>query len=162
MTIALLLPQFSFLFFNTPILAIQLPQFNFFYYKFLAISLPKFLFLSPTSITSFLSPLSYFFLEFRQWCCRNSLLFSFWQISLNSTHITNKLHFLQYSAKRLWLSILLFKGLPLFGILFFLFRNAQTLLCLSRDKTKGQYSKNTTLTPTKILPKKYGHSPIDF
>ena len=117
MVVALLLPQVSFLFFF--FLILQFWQFNFFYYKFLAISLPKFLFLSPKSITSFLSPLSYFFLEFRQWYCRNSLLFSFWQISLNSTHITNKLHFLQYSAKRLWLSILLFKGLSLFGILFF-------------------------------------------
>ena len=117
MVVALLLPQVSFLFFF--FLILQFWQFNFFYYKFLAISLPKFLFLSPKSITSFLSPLSYFFLEFRQWYCRNSLLFSFWQISLNSTHITNKLHFLQYSAKRLWLYILLFKGLSLFGILFF-------------------------------------------
>ena len=27
-------------------------------------------------------------------------------------------------------------------------------ICLSRKKTKGHFSKNTTLTPTKILPKK--------
>ena len=58
-------------------------------------------FLSPTSVTSFLSPLSYFFLEFRQWCCQNSLLSSFPQISLNNTYITNKLDFLPHSAKRL-------------------------------------------------------------
>ena len=40
------------------------------------------------------------------------------------------------------------------GSSFFLFKNASILLCLSRDKTKRQSSKNTTLTPTKILPKK--------
>ena len=33
-------------------------------------------------------------------------------------------------------------------------------LCLNRDKTK--FSKNTTLTLANILPKKWGHSPIDF
>ena len=37
---------------------------------------------------------------------------------------------------------------------FFGFKNAHTLLCLSRNKTKGQFGKNTTLTPTKTLPKK--------
>ena len=31
-----------------------------------------------------------------------------------------------------------------------------------KTKTKRQSSKNTTLTLTKTLPKKYGHSPIDF
>ena len=35
-------------------------------------------------------------------------------------------------------------------------------LYLSRDKTKGQSGKNTTLTPTKTLPKKQGHSLIEF
>ena len=35
-------------------------------------------------------------------------------------------------------------------------------LCLSRDKTKGQSGKNTTLTPIKTLPKKQGHSHVDF
>ena len=66
-------------------------------------------------------------------------------------------------------SILLFKvetllknGLPLFGIFIFWFKNAPTLLCLSRDKTKEQSSKNTTLTSTKILPKKQHHSLIGF
>ena len=49
--------------------------------------------LSP-SITSFLSHFSYFFLEFWQHNCRNLLLSLFSQISLNSAHITNKLHFL--------------------------------------------------------------------
>ena len=51
-------------------------------------------------------------------------------------------------------SILLFKGYFLFGFLIFLFKNILTSLYLSRDKTKGQFGKNTTLTPTKILPKK--------
>ena len=36
------------------------------------------------------------------------------------------------------------------------------LLCLNRDKTKGQFSKNATLIPTKTLPKKYDHFPINF
>ena len=65
----------------------------------------------------------------------------------------------------IYIYTLLFKGLPLFGILIFLLKNALTSLCLSRDKikgqssknttlTKGQSGKNTTLTPTKTLPKK--------
>ena len=44
---------------------------------------------------------------------------------------------------------------------FFLLKNAPTLPYV-RDKTKRQSGKNTTLIPTKILPKKWGHSPIDF
>ena len=60
------------------------------------------------------------------------------------------------------ISILLFKGLFLFGFLIFQFKNAPTPLCLSRDKTKGQSGKNATLTLTKILPKKQDHSPINF
>ena len=52
-------------------------------------------------------------------------------------------------------SILLFKGLPLLRILiFFLFKNIPTFICLSKDKIKKQSGKNTTLTSTKILPKK--------
>jgi len=45
-------------------------------------------------------------------------------------------------------------GFPYLGSSFFLFKNVSTLLCLSKDKTKGQSSKNTTLTPNKTLPKK--------
>ena len=45
---------------------------------------------------------------------------------------------------------------------FFFFLNAFTSLCLSKDKTKGQFGKNTTLIPTKTLPKKWSHSPDDF
>ena len=59
-------------------------------------------------------------------------------------------------------SILLFKGLPLFGFLIFMLKNAPISLCLSRDKTKGQSGKNITLTSTKILPKKQGHTPVNF
>ena len=33
---------------------------------------------------------------------------------------------------------------------------------LCKDKTKREFGKNTTLTPTKTLPKKQDHSPIDF
>ena len=46
------------------------------------------------------------------------------------------------------------KSFPYLGPSFFGFKNAPTPLCLSRDKTKKQSGKNTTLTPTKILPKK--------
>ena len=49
----------------------------------------------------------------------------------------------------------------MFEIIFF-FLNTLTPLCLSRDKIKRQSSKNTILTPTKTLPTKYGHFPIDF
>ena len=59
-------------------------------------------------------------------------------------------------------SILLFKGFLLFGFLIFQFKNAPTLLCLSRDKTKGHSGKNATLTPTKTLPKKQDYSPVIF
>ena len=61
------------------------------------------------------------------------------------------------------LSILLFKGLLLFGfIIFFWFKNTSTLLYLSRDKIKGQFGKNATLTPTKTLLKKYDYFPVNF
>ena len=38
-------------------------------------------------------------------------------------------------------------------MLFRSFKKVFTLLCLSRDKIKGQSGKNATLTPTKTLPK---------
>ena len=47
-------------------------------------------------------------------------------------------------------------------LIFFVQKYVFTSLCLSRDKTKEQFGKNTTLTPTKTLSKKYGHSPVDF
>ena len=46
------------------------------------------------------------------------------------------------------------RGIPNLDSSFYLFKNALTPLCLSRDKTKEQFNKNTTLTPTKILFKK--------
>ena len=49
-----------------------------------------------------------------------------------------------------------------FFFFFFWFKNSPTTLCLSRDKTKKQAGKNTTLTLTKILPKKYDHFSVDF
>ena len=61
-----------------------------------------------------------------------------------------------------FLSTLLFKGPPLFRFIIFQFKNAPTLLCLSRDKTKGQFNKNETLIPTKTLSKKQDHFPINF
>ena len=42
------------------------------------------------------------------------------------------------------------RGFLYLGCSFFLLKNASTLLCLSRDKTKGQSGKNRTLTPTII------------
>ena len=45
---------------------------------------------------------------------------------------------------------------------FFQFKNTPTPLYLSRDKTKRHSGKNTTLTPTKILPKKQNYFPVIF
>ena len=45
-------------------------------------------------------------------------------------------------------------GFSYLGSSFFWFKNALTPLCLNRNKSKGQSGKNTTLTPTKTLPKK--------
>ena len=45
------------------------------------------------------------------------------------------------------------RGFPYLGSLLFWLKNVPTSICLSIDKTKGQSSKNTTLTPTKTLPK---------
>ena len=42
-----------------------------------------------------------FFSQFRQYQCRNSHLSSFSLITLNRAYITNKLHFIQCSTKRL-------------------------------------------------------------
>ena len=53
-------------------------------------------------------------------------------------------------------------GFPYLDFLFFLFKNAPTRLYLSRDKTKRHSCKNTTLTPTKILPKKYDYFSVIF
>ena len=46
------------------------------------------------------------------------------------------------------------KGFPCLGSSFFWFKKASTSLCLSKDKIKGKFGKNTSLTPTKILSKK--------
>ena len=62
--------------------------------------------LSP-SIISFLSPLLYFFRILIN--CWNLLLSLFFQITFNSSHITNKLTFLRYSVKRLQLNHRFFK-----------------------------------------------------
>ena len=70
--------------------------------------------------------------------------------------------FICYVFSVAFVSILLFKGLSLFGFLIFQFKNALTPLCLSRYKTKGHSGKNATLTPTKTLPKKQDYSPVIF
>ena len=47
--------------------------------------------------------------------------------------------------------------------LFFWLKNVvYTSLCLSRDKIKGQFDKNTILTTTKILLKKYDYFFVNF
>ena len=56
------------------------------------------------------------------------------------------------------LSILLYKELLWFGMDISLYKNTSTFLGLSRDKTKGQPGKNTSLTLTKTLPTKYKYS----
>ena len=71
--------------------------------------------------------------------------------------------FNRYIVRLRKLSILLFKGLPpVWDPHFFWFKNASTPLCLSRDKIKRQFGKNTILTSTKTLFKKQGHSFVDF
>ena len=45
-------------------------------------------------------------------------------------------------------------GFPYLRSLYFWFRNTPTSLCLIEDKIKGQFGKNTTLTPIKTLSKK--------
>ena len=60
------------------------------------------------------------------------------------------------------LSILLFKELLWFGMDISLYKNTSTFLGLSRDKTKGQPGKNTSLTLTKTLPTKHDHSHDGF
>ena len=98
-------------------------------------------------------------------CDYNPTLFFF----LKKTHYFDiSLYFFRLSRKKgnnifkEYISILLFKGLLLFGFFIFQFKNAHTLLCLSRDKTKGQFGKNATLTLTKTLPKKLDYSPVKF
>ena len=54
------------------------------------------------------------------------------------------------------------RDFPCLDSSFFLFKNAPTPLYLSRNKTKGQSGKNTTLTPTITLYKKQDHSPVNF
>ena len=46
------------------------------------------------------------------------------------------------------------RGFPYLNSLVSLLKKAPTSLCLNRDKTKGQSSKNTNLISTKTLPKK--------
>ena len=60
------------------------------------------------------------------------------------------------------ISVLLFKGLFLFGFLIFQFKNTPTPLYLCRDKIKRQFGKNATLTSTKTLPKKQDKFPVNF
>ena len=67
-----------------------------------------------------------------------------------------------YLSISILLSILLFKGLFLFGFLIFQFENTPTPLYLCRDKIKGQFGKNATLTSTKTLPKKQDKFPVNF
>ena len=80
------------------------------------------------------------------------LFFNFWE---NKAHPKIIIY--------IYIYILLFKGLPVFGFLFFLgSKMPYTPLCLSREKIKGKSGKNTTLNPTKILPKKQDYSPVIF
>ena len=45
------------------------------------------------------------------------------------------------------------RSFPICGLHFFLFKNGHASLCLIKDKTKGQFEKNTTLIFTKTLSK---------
>ena len=68
--------------------------------------------------------------------CRNLLLFSFPQVHLNNTHITNKLNFLQYSAKRLKTSS--------FGPLLFLNNKNKRLVLIFSPKNNSDMATETT------------------
>ena len=98
-----MLPNFQYLTFHYSfhISKNELPQLQIFSLLISTMVLPRFIFfsLSPPFVTSCFSSLSYFFSEFQQQHYQNLHLTSFCQISLNSTNITNKLHFLQHSAK---------------------------------------------------------------
>ena len=62
--------------------------------------------------------------------------------------------FFQFCCKKYLYYYLRARFSPCLGSSFFLLKNVSTSLCLSTDKTKRQFGKNTTLTLTKILPKK--------
>ena len=103
----------------------------------------------------------YLFLQQNRWAQLCSFLYHSWILDKSNPGP----HYMIKSSlepQSLSISILLFKGLPLFGFLIFQFKNAPTPLCVSRDKTKGYSGKNTTLTPTKTLPKKQDYSPVIF
>ena len=102
------------------------------------------------------------FLPFSHFPLLLNLLYLFSFVSNNAHIYVMQLRLAFASASALLFSILLFKGLPLFGFLIFQFKNAPTPLCLSRDKFKGHSGKNATVTPTKTLPKKQDYSPIIF
>ena len=57
------------------------------------------------------------------------------------------------NQKEIAVSMLLFKELLFLGFLFLLVQKYICFLCLSRNKTKIKFGKNSTLTHVKILPK---------
>ena len=69
---------------------------------------------------------------------------------------------IKYDFDKVWYLYYYLRDFSYLDSSFFQFKNALTFLCLSRDKTKGQFGKNTTLIPTKTLSKKYDHFPINF
>ena len=82
----------------------------------------------------------------------NYIFFTFEMTLLEIQYQTHFLHYLFYNLR----------GFTCLDSLFFQFKNVSTLLYLSRNKTKRQFDKNTTLTPTKTLSKKQNHSTINF
>ena len=76
--------------------------------------------------------------------------------------IKNFIYIYIYIYTTIYISILLFKRLPIWDPHFFYSKIPHTPLCLSGDKTKGQFDKNIILTPTKTLPTKYGRFLLIF
>ena len=70
--------------------------------------------------------------------------------------------FINNSYIYIYTHTLLLRGFSCWESSFFGLKNASTPLSLSRDKAKGQCGKYTTLTLTKIFPKKYGHFLVEF
>ena len=75
----------------------------------------------------------------------------------NHYYVVIHLFLLFVSNHYIYLLYYYLRGCPCLDWIFFV-QNTPISLSLSRDKTKGQQSKNTSLTYTKILPTKYDYS----
>ena len=86
-----------------------------------------------------------------------------WNLDLDLLILSISLFYERAFNSEPFMFILLFKVsfVQIFHF-FFKFKNVSIFLCLSKNKIKRQFDKNTTLTLTKTLIKKQSHSPINF